>query len=169
MEIKKTMINLEVRLPDTPGSLIELIKPISKNGGNIYGIMHFHDRKVNNMIPVNINFELNPELKKSSLQNIKEELKENNIQIENITYGIEKRVLIVLLTGHVFDTDVLDTIKRLAANNITVSELQAKFTGLKEISNVKLKIEFPENLTKEELIIELRKICEEKNLFLITS
>ena len=58
MEIKKTMINLEVKLPDTPGSLIELIKPISKNGGNIYGIMHFHDRKVNNMIPVNINFEL---------------------------------------------------------------------------------------------------------------
>ncbi|MHA2184200.1 MAG: hypothetical protein ACXAAI_04295 [Promethearchaeota archaeon] len=169
MEIKKTMINLEVRLPDTPGSLIELIKPISKNGGNIYGIMHFHDRKVNNMIPVNINFELSPELKESSLQNIKEELKENNIQIENITYGIEKRVLTVLLTGHVFDTDVLDTIKRLAANNITVSELQAKFTGLKEISNVKFKIEFPENLTKEELIIELRKICEEKNLFLITS
>ena len=75
----------------------------------------------------------------------------------------------MLLTGHVFDTDVLDTIKRLAANNITVSELQAKFTGLKEISNVKFKIEFPENLTKEELIIELRKICEEKNLFLITS
>jgi len=32
------MINLEVKIPDTPGSLIELIKPISKNGGNIYGL-----------------------------------------------------------------------------------------------------------------------------------
>ena len=163
------MINLEVRLPDTPGSLIELIKPISNNGGNIYGIMHFHDRKVNNMIPVNINFEISPELQELSLQNIKKELKKNNIQIENISYGIEKRILTVLLTGHVFDTDVLDTIKQLAAKNITVSELHAKFTELKEISNVKFKFEIPENLTKEDLINELRKICEEKNLFLITS
>ncbi|MHA2393274.1 MAG: hypothetical protein ACXAEX_15140 [Promethearchaeota archaeon] len=163
------MITLEVKIPDTPGSLIELIKPISNNGGNIYGILHFHDRKVNNMIPVSINFELAEDIQKVGLLNIKRELKDKNFQIENITYGIEKNFLTALLTGHVFDTDVFDTIKRLASKNINVSELQAKFTELEDVSNVKLKIEFPEEISKDELIDELRKICEEKKLHLITS
>lgn len=163
------MINLEVKIPDTPGSLIELIRPISKNGGNIYGILHFHDRKINNMIPVNISFELSEEIQEVSLQKIKKELKEKNIQIENINYGIEKKLITIILTGHVFDTDVMDTIKRLASKNINVLELQAKFTKLEEVSNVKLRIEFPEDMNKKELINELRKICEEKKLFLITS
>ena len=163
------MINLEVRLPDTPGSLVELIKPISNNGGNIYGILHFHDKKIKGLIPVNISFELSENIREVSLQNIRKELKENNIQIENISYGIEKKEITVLLTGHVFDTDVLDTIKRLASKEIIISELQAKFTELKEVSNVKLKIEFPENMTKKELIYELRNLCKEKQLLLITS
>jgi ACT domain-containing protein len=163
------MINLEVKLPDTPGSLVGLINPISKNGGNIYGILHYHDRKINNMIPVSVTFELSEEIKEISLQNIKRELRKKEIQIEKITYGFEKKGITVLLTGHVFDTDVMDTIKRLASKNINVSELEAKFTDLEEVSNVKLRIEFPENMTKKELINELRKICKEKQLFLITS
>ncbi|MFX1374626.1 MAG: hypothetical protein ACFFA0_02330 [Promethearchaeota archaeon] len=162
------MINLEVKIPDTPGSLVELIKPISQNGGNIYGILHFHDRIINNMIPVNVTFELSEKIKDFSLQKIKNELKEQNIQIENITYGIEKKLITVLLTGHVFDTDVMDTIKRLASKDINVLELQAKFTELEEVSNVKLKIEFPEGMTKKEFIHELRIICEEKKLLLLT-
>ncbi|MHA2181743.1 MAG: hypothetical protein ACXAAH_10000 [Promethearchaeota archaeon] len=163
------MINLEVKLPDSPGSLVELIKPISNNGGNIYGILHFHDKKVNDLVPVNISFELSEDIREVSLQNIRKELKESNIQIENISYGIEKREITALLTGHVFDTDVLDTIKRLASKEIKISELQAKFTELKEVSNVKLKIDFPESMTKRELIDELKNICKEKQLFLITS
>ena len=163
------MINLEVKLPDTPGSLVELIKPISNNGGNIYGILHFHDKKINDLIPVNISFELREDIKEVSLEKIRKELRENNIQIEHITYGIEKKEITVLLTGHVFDTDVLDTIKRLASKEINISELQAKFTELKEVSNVKLKIEFPENMTKRELVDELRNICKEKGLSLIIS
>ncbi|MFW9823557.1 MAG: hypothetical protein ACFFE4_11505 [Candidatus Thorarchaeota archaeon] len=163
------MINLEVKLPDTPGSLVELIKPISKNGGNIYGILHFHDKKINDMIPVSISFELSEDIRDVSIKNIRKELRQKDIQIDNITYGVGKKEIIVLLSGHVFDTDVLDTIKRLASKRITISELQAKFTELKEISNVKLKIEFPEDMTKGEIIDELKEICKEKQLFLITS
>ena len=48
-------------------------------------------------------------------------------------------------------------------------ELHAKFTEFEEVSNVKLKIEFSEGLTKKEIINEFRKICEEKKLFLITN
>ncbi|MGQ4876339.1 MAG: hypothetical protein ACP6IY_19935 [Promethearchaeia archaeon] len=161
------MINLEVKLPDTPGSLIELIKPISENGGNIFGILHHHDKKINNLIPVSITFEMNDELMDAKLNNIKKELMEKNIQIDKINFSSEAKHLTVILTGHVFDTDVLDTIKRLASKKIKVSELQAKFTDIKDISNVKFKLEFPESMSKDVLLKELKAICEEKNLSLI--
>ncbi|MBY9007367.1 MAG: hypothetical protein KGD63_11485 [Candidatus Lokiarchaeota archaeon] len=163
------MINLEVRIPDTPGCLIELIKPISNNGGNIFGILHHHDKKINNMIPVNISFELNAKLRERKLENIKDELRKSKIQIDKIKIGIEQHHFVVILTGHVFDTDVVDTIKRLASKKIKVSELQAKLTEISEVSDVKLKIDLPESITKEEMIDELDKICEEKDLTLIRS
>ncbi len=161
------MIGLEVKIPDTPGSLIELIKPISNNGGNIFGILHHHDQKVGNMIPLSITFELNKELIDSSLKKIQDELIKKKIEIDKITFGDKKQNLIVILTGHVFDTDVVDTIKRWASHDIKVLDLQAKFTEISEVSNVKFKLEIPESMTEKELIKELDKICDEKNLFLI--
>ncbi|MBD3342190.1 MAG: hypothetical protein GF353_24020 [Candidatus Lokiarchaeota archaeon] len=146
-----------------------MIKPISKNHGNIFGILHHHDKKINNMIPVSITFEVSERLRDSSLKKIREELEEKNIEIEDITFGGKQRQLITILTGHVFDTDVVDTIKRLASKNIKVTELEAKFTEITEISNVKLKVSFPESMQEEDLINELNLICEEKNLFLIRS
>jgi ACT domain-containing protein len=161
------MISLEVRLPDTPGTLIQLIEPISKNGGNIYSILHYHDKKLNNMIPVEVTFEISDELRDISLKKIQNELSEKDIPIDKITLGTKQKRLVVLLSGHVFDTDVLDTIKRLAAKGVKTLELQAKFTELEEISNVKLKLGIPESITEKELIKELNKICEEKDLSLI--
>ena len=161
------MINLDVRLPDYPGTLIQLIEPISNNGGNIYSILHYHDKKLNNMIPVNITFTLSEEIRDISLKKIQEELREKNIPIDKITLGVKQKELVVILTGHVFDTDVVDTIKRLAAKGVKTSELQAKFTEIDEVSNVKLKLEIPESITEKELIQELNIICKEKDLSLI--
>ena len=161
------MINLEVRLEDTPGALVELIQPISNNGGNIFGVLHHHDKIINNLIPVSVSFELSEELKDISLKNIEKELSDKNIQIDKVIIEKDVRNLTVILTGHVFDTDVTDTIKRLAKKDIKVIELQAKFTEVSEVSNVKLKITFPESISKEESIKELETICEEKNLFLL--
>ena len=163
------MIQLEVKLPDQPGSLVELIKPISDNGGNIFGILHHHDKKLNNLIPVSITFELQKDLRDIILKKIQNEFNEKKIEIVNITLGEEKPQLIVILTGHVFETDIVDTIKKLASKKIKVSELQAKFTDISEISNVKFKLKYPETITKEQLIVELEKICEEKSLSLLRS
>ena len=164
------MIFLECLLPDSPGTLIELIKPISNNHGNIYGILHFHDRKKENMIPVSINFEIPEDLIETSLEKIKKELNEKNIQIEKLTVGEkEKRQLIVILTGHVFDTDIVDTIRRLASKNIKVPELQARFTEVSDVSNVKLKLVYPKSMTENDLLQEISSICKEKDLFLIRS
>ena len=163
------MIYLEAKLPDVPGSLIELIKPISQNGGNIYGILHNHDKKINNMIPVSVSFDLSEDLLDSSLKNIQNALIKKNIKILKISVGSKNKTMTLILTGHVFDTDITDTINRLDLKNIKVLELQAKFTEVDEISNVKLKVEFPMFMKKSELIQEFEKICRDKNLFLIRS
>ena len=163
------MIYLEVKLPDIPGSLIELIKPISQNGGNIHGVLHHHDKKLNNMIPVDIWFELSEEVIEASLENIKKKLTENNIQLTKISVDSKNKFLTFILTGHVFDTDITETIKRLDSKSIKVLELHAKFTEVDEISSVMMKVEFPEVITKIELTTEIEKICKEKNLFLIRS
>ncbi|MFX1447551.1 MAG: hypothetical protein ACFFCG_05385 [Promethearchaeota archaeon] len=163
------MIYLEVKLPDIPGSLIELIKPVSKYGGNIHGVLHHHDKKINNMIPVDIWFELSEEAIDLSLKNIKKELIEKNIQIIKISVDSKYKIMTFILTGHVFDTDIADTIKRLDLKRIKVLDLHAKFTEVDQISSVIMKVEFPEAMTKFELINEIDKICKEKNLFLIRS
>ena len=116
---------------------------------------------------MSVSFELSEELKDISLKNIEKELSDKNIQIDKVIIEKDVRNLTVILTGHVFDTDVTDTIKRLAKKDIKVIELQAKFTEVSEVSNVKLKITFPESISKEESIKELETICEEKNLFLL--
>lgn len=163
------MIYIEAKLPDIPGSLIELIKPISQNGGNIYGVLHHHDKKTTNLIPVDIWFEINKVRFEESLENIKNELLEKNIKLIKISVDPKNSILTIILTGHVFETDILDTIKRLDSKNIKVLDLHAKFTEIDEVSSVMMKVEFPEVMTKIEMINEIEKICKEKDLFLIHS
>jgi len=139
----------------------------SQHGGNIYGVLHHHDKKINNLIPVDIWFELSELQIEKSLENIKKELTEKNIQITKISVGSKNKILTFILTGHVFDTDITETIKRLDSKNIKVLDLHAKFTEVDEISSVMMKVEFPEVMTNFELINEIEKICKEKNLFLI--
>jgi ACT domain-containing protein len=161
------MIYLEVKLPDVPGSLIELIKPISQNGGNIHGVLHHHDKKIDNMIPVDIWFEIKEELIENSLRKIEKELTNKNIEITKISVGSKNKTQSFILTGHVFDTDITDTIKRLDSKNIKVLDLHAKFTEMDEISSVLIKVEVPETISTIELTNEIEKICNEKNLFYI--
>jgi ACT domain-containing protein len=162
-------IDLEVRIGDTPGKLIELIKPISNNGGNIFAVWHNHEKKINNMIPVRVKFDLPEELRETSIKNIKKELKEKQIQIKSLTMDEDLKQIVVILSGHVFDTDIVNTIDRLASEKIIVSELKAIFTEMNEISNVKLKLNVNSGISREKVFEELDAICEEKDLFLIRS
>ncbi|TFF95574.1 MAG: hypothetical protein EU547_07380 [Promethearchaeota archaeon] len=162
-------VDLEVRIGDTPGKLIELIKPISNNGGNIFAVWHNHENKINNMIPVRIKFDLPKELQETSIKNIKEALKKQQIQIKSLIMDEEVKQIVVILSGHVFDTDIVNTIDRLASKSIVVSELKAIFTDMKEISNVKLKLNVNSGITREKVFKELDAICQEKDLFLIRS
>ena len=98
------MIELEVRIPDSPGALIKLIKPISENSGNIHGILHSHKDKINGNIPVLIRFEFLTKEKKANLEKIKKIFQSifcpqsiKSVKGSNVYFFfIEKRVCVLL-------------------------------------------------------------------------
>jgi ACT domain-containing protein len=92
-----------------------------------------------------------------------------HIEIVRISMDSKSRLFTFILSGHVFDTDITDTINELQSKNIKVSELQAKFSGFNDISNVKIKVEVPDAMTKAKLVHEIDDICKRKNLFFIKS
>ena len=163
------MIILEALLKDQPGSLIELIRPISEYGGNIFGIIHDHNKKENNLIPVHVTFELNEELLETSLQKIRKALEENGIKISTLTQELAIQEIKVILWGHVFESDIVNTVKRIAEKGARVSEIRAKLLEVKDESSVLLKIELPLSISKEIILQTVQKICEEKKLLLFKS
>lgn len=163
------MIVLEVILPDRPGSLIELIKPISENGGNIHGIIHFHDKKKDNLIPVHITFELKEELLQTNLAKIKSNLEYKGIKISKLTQEIPQQEIKIILWGHVFETDIVDTVKRISKVGARVSEIQAKLLDPLDESSVLLNIVIPISINRETIFNIIQEICREKNLMLFKS
>ena len=37
-------VNVDLRLKDVPGQLIGALEPVSRNDGNIVGVVHSHDQ-----------------------------------------------------------------------------------------------------------------------------
>lgn len=163
------MIVLEAVLPDRPGSLIELIKPISENGGNIYGIIHDHDKKKDNLIPVQVTFELKEELLQTNLAKIKSNLEHKGIKISKITQEKPQQQIKIILWGHVFETDIVDTVKRISKVGARVSEIQAKLLDPSDESSVLLNIIIPISINRETIFKIIQEICSEKNLMLFKS
>ncbi|MHA1818927.1 MAG: hypothetical protein ACTSU2_09500 [Promethearchaeota archaeon] len=162
------MIELEAKIPDTPGALIKLIKPISENAGNIYGILHKHKEKsAEGLIPVFVTFELITEDKKASLQKIKEKLLEYNFRIMKITDIPAAHQITVILSGHIFRQNFEDTIMRISKVGARVHNMEAKFNKPEEISNVIFSVEIPDTIEDQKIIDELERICSDKNLKMI--
>jgi ACT domain-containing protein len=163
------LIILEALLKDQPGSLIEFLKPISENGGNIFGIIHDHNKKKNNLIPVHVTFELHEELLKTNLSKIREALEKKGIKISKLTRELAQQEMKVILWGHVFESDIVNTVKRIAEKGARVSEIRAKLLEVKDESSALLTIELPVSIDKKTILDTIQQICKEKNLLLFKS
>ncbi|MFX0163208.1 MAG: hypothetical protein ACFE68_07775 [Candidatus Hodarchaeota archaeon] len=159
-------IRLEVELKDTPGQLLMALEPIARFGGNIRGIFHERERKMGDTLPVVFLFELE-DLK--NLRHIKSALEEKGIKVVKSLKDAEIFKKIVLLIGHVFATNILDTLDRIMACGVRVREVSAMINRPEDPSTVKLFIEANEQQKLDIAMNELEKICEEKDLVLIKS
>ncbi|MEX2706138.1 MAG: ACT domain-containing protein [Candidatus Freyrarchaeum guaymaensis] len=157
---------LEIELLDEPGQLVKALEPISSYGGNIREITHLRDRKRGNSIPVIITFDLED---KDKLESITQALKRQDIPViraEPVRSMFGKTVILV---GHVFATNIKDTIDRILETQVIVKEVTARIKRPEEVSTVKFRIEAETEEKLEETVKTIRKVGEEKNLFVVWS
>lgn len=101
------IIELEVLLEDKPGTLIEMLEPISANQCNIQGIYHGQKREEDNRLPVFVKFEAEDKGFRNILETIQHRYDDLHIQILKLAplavapkeAKRQKKAIMVILDG----------------------------------------------------------------------
>jgi len=156
---------LRLELVDEPGELLRSLRPIAENGGNLLSI--FHERgnvTPRGHIPVEVDLEATPD----RFERIIDDLRDAGINV--IQAGAERysEELTVVLSGHVIDTDLSDTLSRIReSTSATVTDLAvAAPEGTADVSSARLGIS-AEAGTTQQVLDRLRTIAAEKDLELV--
>jgi ACT domain-containing protein len=156
---------LRLELVDEPGELLRALRPVADNGGNLLSI--FHERgsvTPRGHIPVEVDVEATPE----QFEEITDGLRDAGINV--IRAGTERysEELTVVLSGHVIDTDLSDTLSQVRESaNATVTDVAVTAPeGTAAASSARLGI-VAEAGTTEAVLERLRAIAAEKGLTLV--
>jgi ACT domain-containing protein len=162
-EVRAYTVRLE--LVDEPGELLRALRPIADNGGNLLSI--FHERgnvTPRGHIPVEVDLEATPE----RFDGIVDALREAGINV--IQAGAQRygETLTVVLSGHIVDTDLSDTLSRIQQEtDATVTDLSLSAPeGTDDISSARLRLAAEEGETGATMGT-LRTIAAEKDLRVI--
>ena len=156
---------LRLELIDEPGELLRSLRPIADNGGNLLSI--FHERgsvTPRGHIPVEVDLEATPE----RFERITDGLRDAGINV--IQAGTERysEDLTVILSGHVIDTDLSDTLSKIqASDRATVTDVAvAAPAGTADVSSARLGIS-TESGAVDQVLDRLRTVASEKDLHLV--
>lgn len=111
-EERRQAHTVRLELVDEPGELLNALRPIADNGGNLLSV--FHERgslTPRGHIPVEVDFECTPR----QFEVIVDALRDAGVNITQAgteRYGEEVSVLLV---GHLVETDLSDTLSRIEA------------------------------------------------------
>ncbi|MBU2559632.1 hypothetical protein KKA03_01920, partial [archaeon] len=103
-------VGLDIVLRDVPGQLVMALEPISKFGGNIISIVHEREAIKGGRVPIRVNVEVESN---ENLKRIITELEKQDIWVSKAGEIKKKEKITVLLTGHIVDTDLRDTIDKM--------------------------------------------------------
>lgn len=161
------LVEATLRLKDSPGTLLEALKPISSGGGNIISIVHLRERKEGNLVPTIISFEVKD---LAQLDMINSFFKREKIKISELIINgkklVKKKSLSVLIIGHVMATDAKDTIDRISKLGALVYKFNLSIRTLEEYSSALLEMDVEEE-DYNKVIEGLKKIAKEKGLFIV--
>ena len=156
---------LRLELVDEPGELLRSLRPIAENGGNLLSI--FHERgsvTPRGHIPVEVDVEATPD----RFERIIDDLRDAGINV--IRAGAERysEELTVVVSGHVIDADLSDTLSRIrGSTNATVTDVAVVAPeGTADVSSARLGIS-AEAGTTGSVLERLRTIADEKGLNLV--
>jgi ACT domain-containing protein len=156
---------VRLELADRPGELLNALRPIAENGGNLLSI--FHERgnvTPRGRIPVEVDLECPPD----RFDAIVEALRESGVNV--VRAGAERygEKLTVLLVGHVVETDLSDTLSRIeGSTDATLSDLSLSApSGSGDTSSARLRLATRPGRT-EATLATIRAVAGEKGLTVV--
>ncbi|MHA1607934.1 MAG: ACT domain-containing protein [Candidatus Freyarchaeota archaeon] len=159
-------VKMWFNLADEPGQLLRILQPIAEFGGNIREISHLREEKKGNFLPVVVTFDVKD---LQQFLKIKEAIEAAGVQITSTEPHPEVCRKIVIMVGHVFATNIKDTIDRVLERGVRVKRVVARIKSAEEASTVKFILEADAKDKLERTIRLLKKIADEKRLFIVWS
>jgi ACT domain-containing protein len=154
-------------LKDVPGQLVRALEPISEYGGNIISIVHMREDLKGGRVPVHVTFEIEDSRK---LNRVVEELEKRDIWVSKLGEAKKKEKITLVLTGHIVDTDLRDTIDRLnEIPGVMVADVSLSMPHPEKESSARLDIEVSGLENAKVALERLEEIAREKDLFIIKS
>ncbi|WP_101295406.1 amino acid-binding protein [Halegenticoccus soli] len=156
---------IRLELIDEPGQLLGALRPIAENGGNLLSI--FHERgniTPRGRIPVEVDLECPPERFEAIVDALRDR-GVNVIQADAERYGEE---VTVLLTGHLIDSDLSDTLRRIEeCSDASVIDLSLSAPqGTDDTSSARVRLAAREGRAQRAVGI-VRDIAAEKGLHVV--
>lgn len=156
---------IRLELKDEPGALLRALEPIAENGGNLLSI--FHERgnvTPRGLIPVEVDIEASAERYRAIIDGLRD------AGINVVQAGRERysESITVILTGHIIDTGISDTLTRIREEtNTSIKELSLGAPdGTQDVSSARLRLGVTAG-EKERTLDHLRTIADEKDLNII--
>jgi ACT domain-containing protein len=123
-------VNVDIQLKDIPGQLIGALEPISKNDGNIRGVVHRHDIVSGGKIAINLTFEVGNQ---KSLDKILAEWKEKDVDVLKIDHLFETFKLDYVIVGELPPTEVRKIIEGIQAiGDVESIDIRYSVSGAKD-------------------------------------
>lgn len=156
---------IRLELVDDPGELLRALQPISDNGGNLLSVYHERGNITpRGHIPIQVDLEATPD----QYESIVDGLHDKGINV--IQAGSERysESLTVILTGHIVDNDITDTLLQIRENtNVSIAEVTISAPdGTTDISSARLRLSVEAGETNATLA-RIQRIAEEKDFELI--
>ncbi|GAB3415673.1 amino acid-binding protein [Haloparvum alkalitolerans] len=156
---------VRLELVDEPGQLLAALHPIADNGGNLLSIYHERGNKTpRGHIPVEVDFEATEE----RFEGIVDALRAEGINVMQAGTERYAEELVLLLVGHIIDTDLSDTLKRIeecASASVADVSLAAP-KGTEEASSARLRLQTRAGETTAALDA-VRSVADEKGLHVV--
>jgi len=158
-------LSMDLELQDIPGQLLLALQPLKDNKANIISVVHHRERKTpRGMIPVRFVVEMD----RSKIDIVKEHLKNSGITVVRAGEDRFIEAVSVVLVGHVLDSDLGDTVKRIDSTGFAeVMDLSLTMPGVDEPSSAYLKIRATGKAEIQKALTILRDVGLEKKLLVI--
>lgn len=158
-------LSMDLELQDIPGQLLLALQPLRDNKANIISVVHHRERKTpRGMIPVRFVIEMD----RSKLEILKNQLKNSGIAVVRAGEDRFIEAVSVVLVGHIVDSDLGDTIRRIDSTGFAeVMDLALSMPGVDEPSSAYLRIRATGKAEIQKSLTILREIGAEKKLLVI--